>query len=85
MSELIALDGMKTNSNDIGVKRLVISKLRPSLGCVPDIIVQHADMDLEPAMLGAHSVFMVKGYTRVLSMHLVLLCAWEVPEFLKAG
>ena len=92
LAQLIAIHGMETNSDNPGVERIAVSTLRPDAGCVPPFILNVTDvLDKETLahggdkLLDPHGVFLVKGYTRTYCMYLVLLCAYELPEFLEAG
>ena len=78
LCELILLQGFRTSSDIPGVERLSISALRPEIGCVPEF--RFGASEIGGSCIGEadpHGVFFVKGWTRAVCMHVVLLCAWE--------
>ena len=53
--------------------------------CRPDFTISAAEVSADlSGMLGPHEAFMIKGWSRGMAALTVLLCAYNVPEFLQA-
>ena len=69
-----------------GVEKLAVSSMRPDLGCKPPFDIAASEIDpVCHSLLGAQSVFMVKGWSRSVCLATILLCGFESQDFAKAS
>lgn len=86
LGQLICMHGLKTNPDEIGVERLAISQVRPEYGMAPEFSFSSSEISEEVAhLMNPHSVMFCKGWTRNLCLQIVLLLAWQNPDFFEAG
>lgn len=77
---------MQTDADTMpGVERLAISTPRPDMGLSSGVKISAAAIDAGlGALVPPHGVFMVKGWSRVLSMLTIAACAFENEPFRQA-
>ena len=81
---------MKTDADQGGTERITVSSLRPQYKATPrhDIALDDLttdNMEAQRRLVQPHGVFIVKGWTRMLSRYTVMAAARDVPHLLKAG
>lgn len=79
-----------TNSDLGGVERISVSALRPEYGAKPKHYVKIEDLSddsttLDGKLAPPHSMFLVKGWTRVLCIYTVLAFLRDCPQMIEAG
>ncbi len=84
LCQLIAVRGLLTDTLVAGVERMVVTEIQNNWLQKPRQVITSADIDA-PGLLDPQTVFTVKGWNRSSCALLVLLAAYEMPEFLQAG
>jgi len=82
------MEGFTSDPAKAGVERLTVSRLRPEFGMAPQYRLTAANISQDMAvseLLDAHGVLFCKGWTRNVSLQIVLLLGWLNPSFFQAG
>ena len=85
LGQLVCLNGFQTSPDVPGCEKVCCTTMKKSwiLGSAPPQ-VDIGDLGVE-GLLGPQSLFMVKGWNRVVAALGVLMAAWETPGMLEAG
>lgn len=81
---MIALRGLLTDTSVAGVEKIVVTEVQNQWLQKPRQVITSADIDVA-GLLDPQTVFTVKGWNRSCCALLVVLAAYEMPEFLQAG
>lgn len=84
LCQMIALRGLLTDTSVAGVEKIVVTEVQNQWLQKPRQVITSADIDVA-GLLDPQTVFTVKGWNRSCCALLVVLAAYEMPEFLQAG